>query len=238
MRKQLTFGGKSLTDFDTFFDGSQLFITPQKSVEKVSVIGRNGDLIIDNNRFENVTIPVNCFIRTNFQENYAGLMNYLLSRKGYQKLETSNEPDIYRMAQFVASIEPNTGAWNNSGQFTLEFDCKPEKWLKSGEIEVSVIAGTGDITLFNPTNFIAKPLIHVKGGGAFTVNGYSYSVNQTATQWATIDCENMDVYRGSTNLNPYYTYVTKEFPELNPGANVLRLGNAGEIKITPRWWTV
>jgi hypothetical protein len=46
-----------------------------------------------------------------------------------------------------------------------------------------------------------------------------------------LDCDLMNAYNGTTNLN---NYVSGTFPELVPGANAI----TGNFEIQPRWWTI
>lgn len=226
----LTFNNKSFKDFNTFYDGSQLFNTPDKDITFYSVVGKNGDLSISNDRYKNVNIDINCFIRTNFIENYNNLMNYLLAQDGYCELEFSQEPEIFRMAQFTNAIKPSTGAFLKYGNFTLTFNCKPQKWLKSGLDEISVSSSE---TITNPTLMIAKPLIEVTGTGTITINDSSLTLSQN-TSTTMIDCEIQDAYEGTINRNPDLT-ITNGFPELVSGENSVSV-NGCTIKLIPRWW--
>lgn len=232
MRRVLTFNNKALSDFNTYWDGSQVFDKPERSVEKIEIMGKSGDLTIDNGRFTNLSLEFNCFIREHFIENYEELMNFLYAQKGYKRLETSIEPNYYRMAQFNASNEPNTGAWLKYGSFTLEFDCMPQKWLKSGENEI-VVSGTQ--VVYNPTQQIAKPLIMVTGTGTFRINSDTcqLSVNSGTTE---IDCEIQDVYEGLINRNPDFSTTGEMFPVLNSGVNNIEVPSGMTMRIIPRWW--
>lgn len=226
----LTFNGVSFEDYGTFYDSSQIFITPEKQTEFFEIPGRSGDLSISQNRFANVSIPYNCFIRRNFIENYTNLMNYLLSQDGYGRLENTKEADVYRMAQFVSETQPDTGAFLKYGSFTLTFNCKPQKWLKSGENAIYV---DDSITLMNPTQIEAKPLIEVTGTGTITINNVPMELD-TNTSVTYIDCDIQDAYEGTINRNPYLT-LTNGFPVLYPGENEVEVDGC-TINIIPRWW--
>ena len=162
----ITFDNKPFSDFNVYEDEAQLFATPSKDSSFYSVPGRNGDLEIFNNRYLNKELSVNCFVRENFNENYSNLINFLCSSNGYKRFETSADPDVYRMASFVSEIEPDTGSFLKYGQFVLTFNFKPQKWLKSGETAISI---DETITLINPTNFVAFPLIELVGTGTINV---------------------------------------------------------------------
>ena len=58
---ELTYNGRQFSEFNTFFDGSKAFGTPEKDYELVEIMGRNGNLSIYNDRFKDITLPFPCF---------------------------------------------------------------------------------------------------------------------------------------------------------------------------------
>jgi len=225
----ITFNGVSFRDFNTFWDGAELFSTPEKDVTFFTIAGRNGDLSISNNRFNNVERNVNCFIRENFRENYTSLVNYLLSCEGYQRFETTKEPDVFQMAQFISQIEPQTGAFLKYGSFTLSFNFKPQKWLKSGEQKIYI---NNSLELVNPTSQVALPLIEVTGTGSITINSSTLTLANN-TSVTIIDCDTQDCYEGTINRNPDLTIVGG-FPVLKK-ENTISVTNC-TINLIPKWW--
>ena len=65
-------------------------------------------------------------------------------------------------------------ARNKAGEFTLIFNCKPQRWLTSGEAP-SAIAASGN-TITNPTLYDSSPLLDVEGYGSISFNGYGMEV--------------------------------------------------------------
>lgn len=226
----LTFNGQSLANFGTFWDGSQLFVTPEKDVTFYEVPGRNGALSVSNNRYKAKEISVNCFIREHFLSNFASLVDFLYSQDGYGRLENSKEPDVYQKACFVNAIQPNTGAFLKYADFTLVFNVYPQKWLKSGEIAVGIASPT---TLINPTHQTALPLIEVQGTGAITINS-SVLTLATNTSTTVIDCETQDAYEGTTNRNDDLSIVGG-FPVLGD-TNTISFTGFTDVQLYPRWW--
>lgn len=225
----MTFNGIELTDFNTVYDGSKIFGTPDKDIEFISVPGRNGDLSISHDRFNNITREVNCFIRRDFKQYYPALLNFLYSVKGYAKLELETEPGIFMMAQFVEATEPTTGSFNIAGEFTLRFNCKPQKFLKSGEIPISINSSS---TIINPSPMPSMPLIRCSGTGSVTINDTTITLD-TNTSITVIDCDLQDAYEGTINRNPNIT-VTNGFPKL---VDVNEISVSGmTIELIPRWW--
>ena len=232
MRKNhtLTFNDISLIDYQCFYDGSQLWRKPERLVEKCSVIGRNGDLIIDQGSYSNITRPFNCFIRKDFIKNYNSLIDALSNTKGYGRLETTEEPDVYYMASFVDEIQPDLWQFNEKGTFTLNFDFKPQKWLKMGENAIEI---DSSISLVNPTSQTALPLIEVVGTGNITINSSVLTLSQN-TSTTIIDCETQDCYEGTINRNANLTIVGG-FPVLTK-ENEISVSGFTSVKLYPRWW--
>lgn len=238
MRDVLTYAGKSFSDFFTVFDGSKAFGSPEKDYDVVSIVGRSGDLSYYNGRFKDITLPFPCFIRYNFLENFRNLTEYLNTVEGYQRLETSKEPNHFRKALFLGVVEPQTTPFNHSGHFTIEFRCHPQRWLKSGEKAIKITAGR---YLRNPTLQTAKPLLRIYGIGSVTIEGVEITIDSSISEstaytgYVDVDCEIMDAYVGDTNMNNYIH--AGEFPVLKPGLNSITLDGV-TCDITPRWFEI
>lgn len=229
----LTFNGKSFEDFNAFWDGSESLGTPEKDITFYEVAGRNGSLSISNNRFKNKTVPFNCFIRLDFVKNFSNLMNFLLAQDGYGRLESTTEPDVYRLAQFINDLDPETGVELKSGLFTLNFNCMPQKFLKSGEQEIEI---DDTATILNPTMFDATPLIKVTGTGTININDSVLTLNQN-TSTVMIDCQIQDAYEGLINRNQDLDVLDNNWPKLVSGENQISVDGC-TIKIKPRWWKI
>lgn len=231
----MQFDGVDFSDFDCWVDGAQIFDRPSREFETLSVVGRNGDLHIDLNRFENKTLDVPCYIRRNFKSNFANLSDFLNSRKGYLRFKTTEEPDVFRMASFHDEIGVNTGQFNEEGWFTLSFDFKPQIWLENGLNRYTV---TSALTLWNPTFQNAKPLFEVAGTGTIIVNGKPMQLlNNTSV--TIIDCELEDAYEvGSVqNRNNDLILYDNQFPTLKSGENIISASGCSVVVI-PRWYRI
>lgn len=231
MRDVITFNGKPFSDFGVFFDGSKSFNTPEKDVSFFSVVGKSGDLSISNDRFKNVEITFTCFIRQDFKNGYAGLMNFLTSQEGYGRLETSTEPDVFRICQLVRSVKPKTGAYNKYGSFDLVFNCKPQKFYKSGEMAIELEASN---IINNPSFMPSLPLIGVQGTGTITIGDSALTLSQN-TGTTIIDFEIQDAYEGSINRNGDLT-VVNGFPRLSAGTTQVQVSGFTSAYMIPRWW--
>lgn len=165
MFKTLTFDGQSSRNYGVYITGEAVYNAPDRAVEMITIPGRNGAFARDDGRFENieVTYPAGVFAEneTDFAKAISDFRNMLCSRKGYCRLTDDYNPDEYREAVYKSGLEV-TPALLRAGEFEITFECKPQRFLTSGETAVSV-ANNGTIT--NPTLFDAKPMLEVKGYG-------------------------------------------------------------------------
>ena len=132
------FNGKKSSDFNVWCSGDGLYRLPERDVEYIAVPGRNGDLAVDNGRWMNVEVTYSCFIPKHFREHYSDLVSWLASQKGYGRLEDARHPEFYWLARMDADVAPKMVFPDDSGTFTLTFNCKPQRFLKSGEIPVEI----------------------------------------------------------------------------------------------------
>lgn len=230
MINYLTFDGKNLRDYGVFVNGTYTYSSPERSIERIVVPGRSGTLTIDNQRFENIEVSYAAFIVRDFADNIEGLRNYLSTSAGYRRLEETYHPDEYRMARFVSGLQVEATPLLREGNFTMVFDCKPQRYLKSGEQYINF---SGNGKLINPTMQVAKPLIRVWGNGTVGIGDATLTITG-ATTYTDIDCESLDAYCEGTNRN---SGVSGTFPVLLPGENGVAIGGSiGLVQITPRWW--
>lgn len=231
---ELTYNGRQFSEFNTFFDGSKAFGTPEKDYELVEIMGRNGSLSIYNDRFKDIALPFPCFIRSGFLAHFRDLTEFLNSQEGYLRLETSKEPNHFRMALFQGVVDPQTTAFNHGGQFTINFLAHPERWLKSGEQWATL---TADGTITNPTLFNSKPIIRIYGAGEVGIGSETITLTQAGTSYVDVDCDIMDAYEGATSMNQYLQVT--DFPTLHPGSNGITLGTGvTRVMIQPRWYEI
>lgn len=169
--KGFTFDGVNSLDYNIGITGSAVYNAPTRDVEMISIPGRDGAYALDHGRFNNIEITYPSGMgdndQTNFAQRVSDLRNQLASRVGYKRLEDEYNPDEYRMAIYKSGLEVSPVQYSRAGQFDIAFDCKPQRFLKSGESEVSK---ANNSTITNPTLFDAHPLIKFNAGGNGTIN--------------------------------------------------------------------
>ena len=168
--KSLVFDGVNSRDYGIYITGDAVFNSPERDVEMIEIPGRNGAYALDKGRFSNIKVSYPAGIagdtEADFREGISAFRNALASRKGYKRLEDDYNPDEYRMAVYKSGLEVTPKALK-AGEFTITFDCKPQRFLKSGE---SVITVGNSRTITNPTLYNAHPLLSFTASGAGTIN--------------------------------------------------------------------
>lgn len=249
-RNYLNFNGVDLRNYGLYVSGDKTFDSPQKEITKVSIPGRSGDLIRFNGRYQNVTLEYSSILIEDFDTNVEALREILMTPMDYVRLEDGYHPDEYRMAFFQGPLNFDV-LYLEAGSTTLQFDCKPQRWLKSGEVPIDNLIGSLGRLIANETGYPAYPL--------FAMNGYGNPINITFPELGDsktltlkvdqadageyfIDCESMNCYKYvngvKTNVNSYLTVT--DFPTLVPGPNRVKItgetANISSIYMIPRWY--
>ena len=244
--EQLTFDGVSTAEYGVWISGGGTFDAPARDIETISVPGRNGDLYHDNGRYRNITVSYPAFISSRFQPRMDDFRAWLCSHVGYFRLEDTYHPDEFRMAMFKAAVSVSTAPRNIAGRFTLSFDCKPQRWLKSGE---NAIDYTANGTISNPTHYTAFPLLRLYGtpgaSGNFNITKsrrLEISVAIPDNGYIDIDTESGEAFVGDTSYNANVSFLSTnvwyEFPQIEPGENNVNLWQLSKAEIKPRWYTI
>lgn len=209
---------------------------PTKKYNVISVPGRNGDLHIDTGAYTNYMQPYDIGIKGAKKElpkAAEAAAEWLYGAAGYQRLEDSYEPDVFRLAYFAGPFDVEN-MLNTLGRATIEFNCKPQRFLKSGEVAVSVASGD---SVYNPTAFAALPIINIYGSGAGRLQVGEYVVEIFSLDGSmSLDSDLQNAYSGTANLNNAIS--APEFPQLAAGNNAVSFTGAWTVEIIPRWWTI
>ena len=138
----ITFGGINSADFGIYISGEGVFNAPQRDVEMISVPGRNGAIALDRGRFQNIEVTYPAFNYEadydKFQQQLSDFRNAICAQKGYNRLSDTFHPDEYRMATYLSGLEVKPIKYNTASEFNIVFNCKPQRYLTSGEEEIDV----------------------------------------------------------------------------------------------------
>ncbi len=234
----IVFNKQSSEDYGIVVETAPNYETPERDFNLVHVPGRNGDLSFDSGSYRNVSRTYKIAIGS-YKEQFTTMANriseWLNSANGYARLEDSYERDYFRLALYKDELDIQN-VLRHAGRVTISFNCKPQRFLKQGE-QTIIFNQLGKLR--NPTNFMAKPLITIRGigSGQFSLGGYICMISDIGT-YTTIDSDIQDVYKGTENRNQYIT-LPDGFPKLGKGENEISFsGGITSMEVVPRWWTI
>ena len=208
------------------------FEAAEPVTESFNIPGKDGAIVYYDGSYSNVQGLATCYaIGGEVTTLMTDINSWLLSAKGYRRLETLHEPLFYRLARVVhgAKLEPRMNLLN---PFEIEFDCKPYKFYIEGEKDITLSASG---TISGPTDFPSLPLITVAGSGSGTVTVNGSTLTLTDTNGVVLDCELKKAYKGTTNMN---STVSGSYPVLGRSNTVSFTGGVTGLTIKPRWRTI
>ena len=229
-----TFNGVSSDSMGIKFQKCPSRPFPNKKVLKYKILGRDGDLLVDYDSYENVIQEYEVYVtydnNESSQEKMTKIANWLLSPHGYAVLTDSFDSSVYRDARCV-----NFGAFANAlnlvGYGTIQFDCCPQRYPVSAEIYETT--NTGDITYnyqsivgindgfprltINNLNANCAVDIYDSNGLHVTIPARGQAIGKTIIDW-----QSRSVINQYNNSRPYGTSDT---------GNWGKIGNGGWIRI-------
>ena len=266
MRKHLYVDNIDLSTYGVYISGQGTFGSGAKEYNYYNIPGRNGSVLGYRPRLENVNVTYPAGIYTNFSQNIRDLRSLLLSREGYVKINDDYDTTHFRLGAYTDEFTPDVTQLNDAGQFDITFNCRPERWLNTGETTVTYTPSGSYYTLTNPTRFTSRPNYRIYGYGTVSCTDTSNygTVIEVISDFATdfsnalyidINGEDMSAYAVFSlykvrvdNYVQYYVYegvgtpaiFGVDPPVLVSGTNRVRVSGANltKVEITPRWWEV
>ena len=121
-----TINNKTNKDFNFKVKSSNHLLRPKKRLEFISIPGRTGDLILDDNSRENFNLVIEGYIdgrKNSLKTLTEQLDSWLNSSKGYQSI-TFDDGTVLK-AVLISEIDP-VEVVKNFGELTLEFSAYRE----------------------------------------------------------------------------------------------------------------
>ena len=220
-----TFDGEDSRDYGVYVNDVSVFDAPEKDIEMIEIPGRNGAYVLDRGRFMNIEVTYHCVLGASsdddWSEGVSNLRNFLASRKGYCRLEDDFNTGEYRLAVYRSGFNV-TNINTKTGEFDVTFDCKPQRFLTSGENTITVTSGD-EIT--NPTLFPASPMLMLDGVGDVNIGDYTITVNDVPFGWIVVNNGWSDVVTTGRIAQKTYNIDTAN---LNAGDQI-QVGDTGQL---------
>lgn len=222
--------GEDSRDRGIYLGGPVQIGGAQPIVDTVNVPGRNGELVIYDGGYKNVSFSVQCFIHgRTVGTDLSDVIRWAV-KPGYRRLEFPWE-DGYRMGYITTGPETEARA-KILRTFELEFSCKPQVFTYEGERVIKMTEGGSLYNQWMPS--LPKITVYGSGAGSLTVGDVTVTL-KNIDEYITLDSDIQDAFRGATNKNS--TITAPEFPVLQTGDNTISWsGGVTSVEILPRWW--
>lgn len=113
------------SDFGLIVTANNTFDAPQRSVTAYGVQGLNGDVVIDNGKWNNTTISYTVHALRVTNETMNRIRAWLCVPTGYQRIFDSYDSAIFREGYFSGNISWIMTQLKKCGTATLTFIVKP-----------------------------------------------------------------------------------------------------------------
>ena len=197
-------------------------------VQDIYVPGRNGLLHTWDGSYNSRAATATCYITSRvFPKDIREINYWLIGEPKYKKLVLEYDEEHFLLARAVNGVSEKL-VKSILNPFAIDFECRPEKFLKSGENEI-----TAGSTVYNPTHYPAHPIITVVGNGDIDLQiNDRQAIFRDVVGSITIDTEtgNSPEIRDNDKI----TFVKDLI--LNPGTNTVSVTEGATVKIIPRWW--
>jgi len=211
------------------------FASPKRDVNIIQVPGRDGDIIMDNGRFESVIRSIPCRLEaptgTDVEELINKINNWLINDAGFHPFTWENDPDFRYLARVEGDVVSQR-ILSHYGKAVIDFRIHPIKCLESSLTEKEITHGTN---LENPFSIPAKPLIRIIGTGDITITiGGRQLILQGIEGGCIVDSETQTIMSLDRRLT-LFNRMFSSFPVLQPGDNPITFSeNVDQVFITPR----
>lgn len=218
---------QSISDLGFEINGYPKIPSPVQRVERVTVDGRDGELIIKKG-YSNIVykIELNALEDSVVNPLFRELKSIL--RKA-ETIQLSNDKEIYYKV-----LNAEFGDMENElevyGLFEVSFELSPHAYYTAEDAKTVTTTLTFDNLGFDE----ALPEMTVFGSGTckFSVNGAEITVNGVS-EYVTIDSQIEECYKGPVSMN---SMMIGTFPKLVEGKNTVKvISGITKIEIKPRW---
>ena len=243
---EIVFNGISSTSLGLVVERVPNMDRPERKYDRYSVPGRNGDIFVMQDAWENVEQTYDIWwedsISATVAERGYTLSEWLFGPSDYATLTDDFDPDHYRKAVFLGPYDVEN-TMQKLGRARITFDCDPRRFLNSGLNWININSGAYTY-ITNPTPFVAKPVVELEDS---TATGHQIRVENGAdasylTIAAGVGSFIADSSRESimySDGTPAFASVSGTYPLLWPGENELIIyGYFDSAKIQPNWWTL
>ena len=230
------FKGENCQDHNVLAKKRPNIPAPKRRITSVKVAGRDGELVMDDEIYDPIVIPVEFNFLTSRPEAWGDVFRMAKQwLRGSGRLSFSDDPDWFFKCQYVV-INDTERTTKRLGNFVAEFHCDPYMYKLAGE--QPIVPADNSNKIFNPY-MKSKPIYKISGsgGGSVTVNGFNFEF--TSSGKLVIDTDRMEAWDPDT-MEPMASRIAAYYPRfyLEPGINTVQISDGFSLEVIPAWRTI
>lgn len=244
----VTYNGVDLeATFGVLINGTDSWEKPVRDREMVHVPGRNGDLILDNGNWKNVTIEYEFCIKENWKSVYRSITSWLSKQKSYSALvDDVRHPGVYRMASVEEVTDPEVWANNDDGVFRVIFNCKPQQFISNSQ-DISLNYSSANASDTFDIDYEGVPTLKVTGAacvefGSTLVEVASFTGTALRIDFETGDAVILDANDDITGSGNSFVTITGDMPRSEGTVTAYHSYDGdtytGTATISPRYFVI
>jgi len=231
-----TYKGISAKDMHLRVLNNMSFSSPTRDINMIQVPGRDGDLVMDNGRFNSVIRSIPCRVEVpngvDVEKAINNINNWLIDDGCLHEFEWDGDSEYGYLARVSDDVVSHR-LLSRLGTTTIDFRLHPIKYLRSSLIARSVVDGE---SIMNRFAINAKPILRVEGEGNITIDigGRPLILERIGNGGCIIDSEAQTItdLAGTITL---FERMRSPFPILKPGNNTITITGNAQISIAPRF---
>lgn len=233
-----TFNGLKSTDFNMYINAEYEIASSIPDYKTVEVPGRDGDLIIPNDRYKSFVQELPIIYLGKYKETMRKIdkaRQIMLGDSNWHDFLFSFDPDHIYCAAYLSSF-PIKKTVTGITQ-TLQFNMMPYKYLKSGQVVTQFHVGDNQ-KIKKEGTLDAKPWIRITGKGSMTIDIGDSSLSLKGIDGGIIMDSEAQICSDLSGTRTQYDKMYGDFIEITGASGNKTVSIHGDIdkfEIKPRW---
>ncbi|KRN88203.1 BF2992 family fimbrillin-A clan protein [Ligilactobacillus acidipiscis] len=232
---QFKFNGHKSSDFNMYINSDYELASTTPDYQAVEIPGRDGDLLIPNNRFKS--------FKQDFPITYIGSYDdsikkieaakqLMLQDTNWHDMSFSFDPDFIYCASFVGEFRVKKSAAYLTQ--TLSFNVMPYKYLTTGQTYQTITDG---YELNNLGTILAKPIIKITGKGDCTIKIGNRSVSLKGIDGGIVMDSDSQLCTNLAGTRTQFDKMYGDFIDIAMGKQTVKItgDNITKAELLPRW---
>lgn len=228
----MSYAGVSASEKGVYIERRPSIPAPEEKIEKITIPGRDGDLIVREGVWKDIEIPVSLAFRATDPTNWFAIWRSMKAwLRGSGKLSFSDDGVFFYKVKYIELSDAEREI-RKHGRFTANFVCEPYQYERAATEWINLPT---DGILGNPYSIPSHPVYKIIGEGVCVLTVNAYELQANVGQNLVIDTERQLSYR--MDGTPQNTMVTGDYTKLHlqTGDNNIAVTEGFDLQIQPCW---